>query len=137
MKLTKAQQMHIEDIWKNYKEYKNKKDFRYWVVVEKPKKDNNIGGGRSSNISDTTAQRVIDLSKDMQYQYLKSIVGAVEYVYNSLDDYTKEIVSCRYWNEFGVLEWADMKDEFNISRSKAFRIREIIINKTAKKLGWL
>lgn len=137
MKLTRAQQTHIEDIWKNHHQYKHEKNFRYWEVVEKPKTDTNVGGGRSSDISDTTAQRAISLNNDMRYQYLKSIVDAVEYVYKSLDDDTKEIVSCRYWDELGVFEWSDMKDEFNISRSKCFRIRETLINRTAKKLGWI
>ena len=137
MKLTIIQSKAIEEYWKNYNAYRKEVDFRYWEVLQKQNHDTNIGGGRSSNISDTTSSQAMKLMNDVRYQHLKRVTKAVESVYETLDDDTRDIVNARYWNEDGVLEWVDMKDHFFISRAKVYRIREFIINKTAEKLGWL
>ena len=137
MKLTIIQSKAIEEYWKNYKHYLKEADFRYWEVLQKQNHDTNTGGGRSSNISDTTGSSAVKLMNDVRYQHLKRVTKAVESVYETLDEEAKDIVNARYWNEDGVIEWVDMKDYFFISRATVYRIRENIINKTAEKLGWL
>ena len=68
-KLTVAQSKTIEEYWSDIPSLKRQLNFREWELTENKKNDENIGGGRSSNISDTTAQKAMLLAEDEKYQH--------------------------------------------------------------------
>ena len=136
-KLTVAQSKTIEEYWSDIPSLKQQLKFREWELTENKKNDENIGGGRSSNISDTTAQKAMLLAEDEKYQHLKKIVNAIEQIYETIDDDMRTIVNMRYWDKEGVYEWEDIADKLYISRSKVLRKRNLLIDKTAEKLGWM
>ncbi len=88
-------------------------------------------GGRSNTISDTTAKKAMLLTNDDYYQNLKRIIKTVEDLYNELDD------DMRYWDTDGCYEWEDIADKLYISRHKVLRKRNILIDKTAERIGWV
>ena len=127
----------LEGYWKELKELKQKLEFREWQLLYANKEeDENIGGGKSSGISDTTANKAIKLVDDKTYQNLKNIIDTIEKLYPQLDDAQKKIVQMRYWDD-EEWEWEDIAAELNISRNKALNKRNALIDKTAEKLGWI
>ncbi|MER2111180.1 MAG: transcriptional regulator [Solibacillus isronensis] len=137
MKLSQAQNKLIEEYWMNIDDYRKKLKFREWELIENKTVDTNIGGGKSNRISDTTGNKAILLSSDENYQHTQKIINAIEKTYLSLDEDMKIIVNMRYWDKEGVYEWEDIADKLYISRSKVLRKRNLLIDKTAEKLGWM
>ena len=136
-KLTPAQNKTIEEYWININDYRQKLKFREWELTENKTTDENIGGGKSNQISDTTGNRAIVLSQDEQYQHYKKIIVAIEKTYANVDSDMQTIVDMRYWDKDGVWEWEDIADKLYISRSKVLRKRNLLIDKTAERLGWM
>ena len=73
-KLSIAQSKTVEEYWADIPSLKRQLNFREWELTENKRNDENIGGGRSSNISDPTAQKAILLAEDERYQNLKKNV---------------------------------------------------------------
>ena len=136
MKLSRLERKMIEEYWKDIDHYRDKMNFRFWEITEKKEQDTNIGGGKSSTISDTTARKAMLIANDGTYQHYKKIVEAVEDTYEELNDDLKKIVHMRYWND-DFIEWEDLAIILDISRATMFRRRNRIIDTTAKKMGWL
>jgi len=96
-----------------------------------------LHGGRSNTISDTTVKKATLLANDACYQNLKRIIKAVEDLYRDLDEDMRTIVDMRYWDKDGCYEWEDIADKLYISRHKVLRKRNILIDKTAERIGWV
>lgn len=137
MKLSRLEKKMIEEYWRNIDDYRKKQKFRYWELTEAREVDENIGGGRSSNISDPTARKALIISEDMQYQHLKRIVEGVERTYEELDEDMKKIVHMRYWNDVEVMQWEDIACLTGRSNRTIYRLRDVLIKKTASKIGWI
>ena len=128
----------IEGYWINLEKLKKDLKFREWELLHQHKEqDENIGGGRSSNTSDTTFVKASALVEDKVYQNLKNIVETIEKLYPQLDDIQQKVVQMRYWDKDGCWEWEDIAAELNISRNKALNKRNALIDKTAERLGWI
>ena len=143
-KLTVAQSKTIEEYWSDIPSLKRQLDFREWELLHQYKEqDTNIGGGRSSNISDTTGQKAMLLMEDERYQYLKKVVNAIEWVIEKMSadeklSDLKEFVDIRYIsNDSNYYDWEDIAYELGITRSKVYRLRNKVIDMTAEKLGWM
>lgn len=137
MKLSPAQSKTIEEYWTNINDYRKQLKFREWELTENKSTDENIGGGKANRISDTTANKAMILLQDERYQNDSKIVRAIEQTYASVDKDLQTIVNMRYWDKEGTYEWEDIADELYISRSKVLRKRNLLIDKTAERLGWL
>lgn len=142
-KLTVAQSKTIEEYWSDIPSLKRQLKFREWELTENKQNDENIGGGRSSNISDTTAQKAMLLMEDERYQYLKKVVNAIEEVIKKMSadeklSDLKEFVDIRYISkDSNYYDWEDIAYELGMTRSKVYRLRNKVIDMTAEKLGWL
>lgn len=135
-KLTAVQNKTIEEFWVNLEDHRKQLKFREWELLN-PHQENIMVGGRSGKISDTTGNRAILLAEDKNYQYVQNIVSSIEKVYAALDEDMQTIVNMRYWDKEGVYEWEDIADKLYISRSKVLRKRNLLIDKTAERLGWM
>lgn len=136
-KLSPVQNKTIEEFWTNIDDYKKQLKFREWELLENKTTDTNIGGGKSNKISDTTANKAIILAEDTRYQYLKDIVQTIDSMYEELDDDLKTIVNMRYWYSKIQSEWEEIADELYMSRNKVLRLRNFLIDETARRLGWV
>ena len=138
MKLSQAQCKTIEEYWMNVDDYRKKLKFREWELTENKATDENIGGSKGNQISDTTANKAILLAGDEQYQHLKKVITVIERTLDNLDDELREFAEARYLSEdSSYYDWEGIADELGINRSKAYKLRNKLIDETAKKLGWL
>ena len=136
MKLSRLERKMIEEYWMHIDDYRKKLEFRYWELTEKKSVDENVGGGKSSDISDTTARKAMLLAEDELYQNLKRIVDGIDRLYETLDDDEKIIVDMRYRTKRGHNEWEDIAYELGYSRRKVLKIRDGIIDRTANEVKW-
>ena len=136
-KLSDAQCKLIEEYWSDIDEYRKTLKFREWELTDNPTTDTNIGGGKANIISDPTARKAVLLAEDERYQNIKRIINAIDHTYKTLDDDLKTIVNMRYWDKDDVHEWEDIAAVLFMSRNKVLRKRNLLVDKTAEKLGWL
>lgn len=137
-KLSQVQNKMIEEYWMNIDDYRKKLNYREWELTESKITDTNIGGGKSNLISDTTANKAILLAQDEQYQNSKRIIQAVEKVYNSSKDAVKEFADIRYFSEdSNYIDWDTVADEMRSTKPKLYGMRNQLIDRTARELGWL
>lgn len=137
MKLSVEENKLIEKYWYEIDEYKRKLKFREWELFENTERDENIGGGKSNTIGNPTAAKAMKLLQDEKYQHYKRIIDSVMSVYADLDKEMQTIVHMRYWDKYDVNEWEDIATSLYMSRSKVLRKRNLILDRTAEKLGWL
>ena len=135
-KLTPVQNKTIEEFWSGLDELRKQLKFREWELLN-PHQEHVMVGSRSGKVSDTTGNRAMLLAVDKNYKHLQNIVSSIEKVYSALDDDMQTIVNMRYWDKEGVFEWEDIADKLYISRSKVLRKRNLLIDKTAERLGWM
>lgn len=135
--LSRSEVQTIEKYWIDYEVYKKKLKFREWELLHPQNEQGEMVGGRSNTISDTTAKKATVLANDAYYQNLKRIIKTVEDLYRDLDEDMRTIVDMRYWDKDGCYEWEDIADKLYISRHKVLRKRNILIDKTAERIGWV
>ncbi|WP_409370325.1 transcriptional regulator [Lysinibacillus sp. 38-6] len=135
--LSRSEVQTIEKYWIDYEVYKKKLKYREWELLHPHNEQGELVGGRSNTISDTTAKKATVLANDAYYQNLKRIIKTVEDLYRDLDDDMRTIVDMRYWDKDGCYEWEDIADKLYISRHKVLRKRNILIDKTAERIGWV
>ena len=142
-KLSIAQSKTIEEYWSDIPSLKNQLNYREWELTVNKQNDENIGGGRSSSISDPTAQKAVLLAGDERYQNLKKNVEAINYVIKEVSEDKKlrllrEFMEMKYISrESSYMDWDDVAIELGISKAKAYKLRNKLIDMTAEKLGWI
>lgn len=138
MKLSQAQCKTIEEYWTNIDDYRKQLKFREWELTENRTVDENIGGGKANRISDPTAAKATALLEDERYQNYNKIIRAVETVYNSSKDEIKKFVDIRYFSEDShYIDWDTVAEEMRSTKPKVYGMRNQIIDRTARVLGWL
>jgi len=142
-KLTVAQSKTIEEYWSDIPSLKRQLHFREWELTENKRNDENIGGGRSSNISNPTGQKAMLLAEDERYQNLKKNVDAIDYVIKKVSEDKKqrllrEFMEMKYISkDSSYMDWEDVAEMLDIKKAKAYKLRNKLIDMTAEKLGWL
>lgn len=137
MKLNKYDIQKLEDYWINLHDYKTQLRHRERDLVEGwCEADTNSGGGKANRISDTTGNKAAILADDILYQNLKRIVHTVESMYQELDEYQKTIVDMKYLARREGYEWAHVGEKLNMSVQRVLRLRNNLIDETARRLGY-
>lgn len=137
-KLEKYDLQKLESYWRNLTQLKKELKFREWELLEPYREqDTNIGGGKANTISDTTAIKAMLLAEDKKYNITKEIITTVEDIYAILDNDRKTIVQMRYWDKSNCYEWEDIADQLHMSRYRVLRLRNTIIDETARRLTWI
>lgn len=136
--LTRIDIQKIEEYWMNHEANKKQLKFREWELLN-PHKETEVDTGISGGgISNTTQQKAFLLVEDKLYQNLKHIIKVVEDMYTDLDEETRIIVEMRYWDKEGsCYEWEEIADKLFMSRHKVLRKRNMLIDETAKRIGWV
>ena len=137
-KLSPGQNKTIKEFWIYHKENKRHLHYRKFKLLNPyHEADGNIGGGKANNRSNPTERKAIVLSEDERYQHLKKITDPIEGLYQDLDDDLKSNVHTSYWDKDGCYEWVDFADKLSMSRKKVLRKRNVLIDKTAERTGWI
>lgn len=137
MALTRTDIKKIEEYWINHEQNKKQMKYREWELLHPYQEEERIGGISSGRISNTTQQKAMVLLDDKLYQNLKHIVDEIDKLYVDLDEDSKTIVKMRYWCKNDFYEWEDIADKLFMSRHKVLRKRNILIDETAKRIGWV
>lgn len=137
-KLTTVQNKTIEEFWVNIDDYRKQLKFREWELLTPHNEEAMSVSVKSHKITDTTGNKAIILVKDARYQYLQNVIKAVENTMAKLDDEMNEFVEMRYRSkESSYYEWEDIAYELGVSKAKAFKMRNKLIDMTALELGWV
>lgn len=137
-KLSRLDIHKIEHYWINHNDNKRQLKYREWELLNPHNElDMNTGGGRSGKISMPTENKAVLLAGDKRYQNLQHIVNTIESMYAKLDHDLKTFVDMRYWDTDGCYEWENIADKLYMSRHKVLRKRNILIDKTAERIGWV
>ena len=136
LELTKPTFKKIEAEWFKYRQTVKEIQMLREEIMNPPKEyDENIGGGRGSEIGKPTERIATRLTTNKQLRYLTEIADAIEEVYNALPDDYKKLVQLRYWSNRD-LTWDGVALKLNVSRRQAIRWRDDIIQATNEVLGW-
>lgn len=129
----------IESYWINHDENKKRLKYREQELLHSRHNADDLNANlRGNRISNPTEQKAAALTNDELYRNLNKIVQSIEQIYEQLDEDLKTIVNMRYWDkENNCYEWEDIADRLYMSRSKLLRKRNVIINLTAKKIGYV
>jgi len=68
---------------------------------------------------------------------LKNIITTLEHLYKELDHDQKTIVDMRYFDKHEAYEWQHVADKLYMSVQRVLRKRNMLIDETAKRLGWV
>lgn len=130
----------LEEHWINHNENIKRLKYREWELMSKNSDDENSGGGSNSvrQVSKPTEQLAIRLTEDKLYQNLLTITKVVSNLYEELDEDAREIVDRRYWcSGRDYMEWEDMAFELGMTRYKVLRIRNNLLDDTARLIGYV
>lgn len=139
-KLNKHDIQKLEEYWTNYNDNIKLLKFREWELLSSNSDDENSGGGSNSvrQISKPTEQCAIKLLEDKLFQNLLTITKVIRRLYEDLDAETQSIVDMRYWcTNRDRLEWEDIAFEIGMTRSKVLRIRNGLLDETARLIGYV
>lgn len=142
-KLTTAQNKTIEEYWSDIPSLREQLRFREWQLTENKTVDENMGGGKSNRISNPTCDKAVILLGDERYQNLRKTVNAIDHVIRKVSEDKKqqtlrEFMEMKYISkDSNYLDWEDVAEELGVPKTKAYKLRNKLIDMTAKELGWL
>lgn len=137
VKIKKATFKHIESELYIYKDtLKEIEELRKNIMFCNENQDENVGGGRSSFISDPTSRIGTRLVTHKRLGKLEEIANAIEKVYTGLPEEYQKLVRLKYWTRPQTLTWDGIADKIPVSRRTAFNMRDEVINTIAEVLGW-
>lgn len=82
-------------------------------------------------------QTALEAGYSKKYNVTKEIIKTAEDIYAILDDDRKTIVQMRYWDKTNCYKWEDIADQLHMSRYRVLRLRNTIIDETARRLAWI
>jgi RinA family phage transcriptional activator len=97
--------------------------------------DENIGGGRSSYISNPTQQKVVQLVTNEKLIWLMKMEQSIREVVETLPHEKLELVQLKYWDKPVRYNWNGIADKLHIGRNTALRWNAEIIGNIAERLG--
>lgn len=134
MKLTNAQLKAFDEWLFDYHSVDKKIAERKLEIQTQREYDENVGGGRSSNISKVTEELVIKWSRDGRIKALESFKKAVQETFNMLDDELQTIFNLR-WGIGSCNTWEEISHKTHISKTNIYLKRERILSIFAEKMG--
>lgn len=95
--------------------------------------EENIGGGRSSFVSNPTERMAITISDDRRLANLERNRNIVDKVYRQSDVVTKEVIDCMYFDS--SCNTVQAAQEVNISDRHVRRLHSAFVEKVADEMG--
>lgn len=136
MKLRRQTFIFIESELIHYQEsMRELQRLRDDIISGKRNTDENIGGSRSSQPSEDTANRAIALIESRQIQQLERITNAIQTVTDKLTPEKKRLVQMKYWARPQTLTWDGVAYSLNVSRMTVLRWRREIIHAISEMTG--
>lgn len=97
--------------------------------------DDNIGGSSSGRLSNPTERLAVTIMDDMLISNLKHTKAIVDEVLDELEPDARRVIHLYYIDHPRKYTWTGVALEANFSESYCRKIRNIVFEKIAKKLG--
>lgn len=137
VKIKKATFKHIESELYSYKDtLKEIDELRKNIMFCNENDDENVGGGRSSFISDPTGRLGTRLATHKKLGKLEEIANAIEKVYTGLPEEYQKLVRLKYWTKPQLKSWEGIAEDLHVNRATAFRWRDQVVMAISEVLGW-
>lgn len=102
---------------------------QYWMMHTQYKKD------LHTRMVELQQKGISDFTKDMRYNHLKKVVGAIDQVTASIDEDLKDFAEMRYLSDDAeFFDWDDVANALGTTKPKAFNLRNKLVSITAKKI---
>ncbi|TDQ39223.1 transcriptional regulator [Aureibacillus halotolerans] len=134
--IKKATFKHVEAELFQYHETKREILKRREEILHAPRgRDENIGGGRSSEPGRPTERIATRLLSDVRLRSLEEVVDAIETSFEQLPEHYQEVIKLKYWSGKSYT-WAQIADKAYVHPNTATKMRKEIVYLVAAKLGW-
>lgn len=97
--------------------------------------DENIGGSRSSNVSNPTERLAVTIMDDMLISNLKHTKNIVDEVLDDLEPEARKVIQLYYIDHPRKYTWSGVAEKTNFSAGHCRKIRNAVFEKIANKLG--
>lgn len=134
--LSKSDLWWLEDKFIRYKQLDREIAIRKEELKIK-QADENIGGGKSNTVSKPVEAQVLKALDDEYIREREKWKGAIKHVYNHCTEDERQILRDKFWSDTNYLSWQEVGEINYISRSKIYEIRYSILQRFAKKIGYI
>lgn len=135
-KLTDVDYKSLDSWLFNHRDIERQISARKLEIQDLPSLDENVGGGRSSNVSNPTERTVFLYSKDIRLQSLYNFRKAVDVTKQKLDDELHSIFELR-WGLGSCNTWEEIAVKKYCSTANVYRKRNRILEIFAGEIGYL
>lgn len=97
--------------------------------------DDNIGGSSAGTISNPTERLAVTIMDDMLISNLKHTKSVVDEVLDTLEPDARKIIQYYYVDSPRKYTWSGIAEQTNFSESYCRKIRNVVFDKIARKLG--
>lgn len=130
---------NIEAILRDYPDYDRYIAEREQAILypDSIYSDENIGGGRTSRISNPTQQKALTIADDKRLNTLIYYRNAIERIINNTDPITNQIIREYYFARPQLKTWEGVAFSCNMSSSNCRKLRDRFFDRLADELGFI
>lgn len=99
--------------------------------------DENIGGGKSNTVSSPVESEVIKSMNDEYIREREKWKQGIDDVYNHCTENEQKILRDKFWSDQNYLSWQEIGEMNFTSRTKIYEIRYSLLQRFAKKIGYI
>lgn len=133
MTLTEAKKKALDEELFSVRTIDRNIAIRRLELQTKTEHDENIGGGRGSNVSNPTERLVVKYSADRRIIYLEQLKSDIERFKASLTSEQEDIFNLRWGDDYNT--WEEIGDKLFCSRKTIYRKRDRLLEKYAEIKG--
>ena len=135
-KMTQHELGFYEELFSDYRYYTSRIVKRKAELAIK-EQDENVGGGRSSIVSNPTEATVLKEMSDFRLQFFYRLKQSVEATLNYFDKDIRKVIETRFFMNDGLNNWDDTATLCGWSRSQIYRVRYRILEVFANFMGFI
>lgn len=99
--------------------------------------DENIGGGKSNAISSPVENQVVKELSDPYIVTRLTWKECIEQTFEESSEDVQAIIHAKYWGDQSYQSWTAIGDEHYISKTQVYRLRYDVLERFAKKIGYI
>lgn len=126
----------LEDKFERYKQLDKEIAIRKEELKIK-ETDENIGGGKSNTVSSPVENQVVKEQSDPYISTRLEWKKGIEETYSESSEEVKGIIHDKYWGDKSYLSWTAIGEEKYISKTQVYRLRYDVLERFAKKIGYI
>lgn len=133
--VTKNELYFLEQLFSDYFKYDSMIALRKAELMCRTEIDENIGGGRSSNISKPVETQLIREEKDVYLQNLYRYKKGVDFVMANCSEDELRVLKCRFFENSGLNDWQTVAMICGYSIAKIYRVRYSLLERFGNYVG--